>query len=1192
MLPAVKNRIKISSASLILFIFLFLVFSYSCFAADKPAQLIRVRTFSLRTIPAERAILILKQLGLGDTVVHIPKTNAISVTADSIELSKAQTIVELVDSNQPYVVERVDVNELSQQLTAAEIISKLPAEIKAGTLKSAPAKGPSASIIESDKGDIIIIAPKAYLQTIRTTIENAVSEVLTKTEEDKSSKADETKASIQQDVNLPAEEQPINETLGPNAVVELNLDPNTDISIVKEPVKVAVRTENVQDQMFDEMVKQLESARAKTEPGQSETEEAILPDGNEPAEANAVQPAALQEPPAAAEVNEAIALGGDSNQAESQPQEQAPLDDFEKRVLDQLAKQQPQDEEPAGQADELKDRSLTLAARKESPEQVWGLKDTEQEAADDTQAGETADEQFRQSNVSVFDELDIPNADQMFTLNMQEKVSIVSLIELVGKCLGLDYLYDEQKVKGEVTLKVQGPMSVRQLYQTLESVLRFQGLVMSRKGKLVTIRPAAEAIDADATFADTGIKAGDVIVTNVLHLQYIDTATAARLLTEMKLGAAINQIPESRVIIVTEFAYRMARIEKLLAMIDVPGPPKQFKMRIMKYTMAEILVPKVKALAEQLGTVQVSMGADVSQAGMYGTAAYSRTRPTRIASPAQPQQPGQPAAAAHPTQARGEAAASTVYIDYDQRTNRILMIGVESDIELIDELIDSLDVPQKDLREIREYEITYIGAEDVKNYLSELGIITAASTTSRGGYYGTRTFRGETVGQEGMPPGAVQQQQQMLAQQAGQQFTSEGGLVGEPQVVLLESTNSLLVNATPEQHENIARIISYVDREAVETAIPFRIYKLENTTPEKITEILNNLIEKTIKDEQGKVQKRITREEEIAIVPDENTFSVIVYASKKNQEWIAELIKTLDKRRPQVLIDVILAEVSRTDDFDFDLQLATKLPEMVAGGKMDVVPSVGSTTFLEGTRHEYSTISGTAKGFYSDRHIQALLTAMQTKSYGRILAKPKILVNDGEEGTISTTDTTNVQISEIIVPDQGSPQTTTKFEPVSAGITLTITPNISEGDLLLLQIDLSRSGFTTQGSITQPPDTSENKVTTVVTVPNEKTIILGGLLQLNQSKGGSKVPVLGDIPLVGGAFRTTKNRDKESKLYIFVKANILRPDDTLKGLSGLEHISNRSREAFEEFEDKLHRYEDWPGIKPKPMEPERVLEQE
>jgi len=430
--------------------------------------------------------------------------------------------------------------------------------------------------------------------------------------------------------------------------------------------------------------------------------------------------------------------------------------------------------------------------------------------------------------------------------------------------------------------------------------------------------------------------------------------------------------------------------------------------------------------------------------------------------------------------------------------------------------------------------------------------------------------------------------------------------VEEPQVVIIESTNSLLVNATAEQHIQIATIISYVDSVTLADAIPYEIYPLENQNPVDLAAVLQQLIQETVKDKAGKIQKVVKKQEDIAIVPDESTFSIIVYASKKNQEWIRKLIKTLDKRRPQVLIDVTLVEINRTDKFEYDLELISSFPNLdltsglVGGGFWDTSEIIKLFEDTEERRgrsrfQEVSSRKGTGKGFYGSVHIQALLTLMQTKNYGRVLAKPKILVNDNETGTISTQTTTYVaRTSSTAIPTgETVVSSTTTFDEFASGINLDITPHISEGDLLRLEIEMKRSTQESAGGTNAPPpDKTENIINTIVTVPDDSTIILGGILTLDQGKDGGKVPILGDIPIVGGLFRNIDNSDIESKLYIFVKANILRPSEVEKGLPDLKRISDRNRMAFETSEKKFQQYEQWPGAKSEPMDPLHVLEAE
>jgi type II secretory pathway component GspD/PulD (secretin) len=796
----------------------------------------------------------------------------------------------------------------------------------------------------------------------------------------------------------------------------------------------------------------------------------------------------------------------------------------------------------------------------------------------------------------------IVDGNEVLDIKLPEKLTIDALLGLVGEYLHLDYMYDATKIRGDVTLKLQGKLDgkirVKDLYPLLESVLKFKGLVMTRKGNLVTIVQADTALDIDPMLIDdkTGeIKTGDVIITRIFQLRHIDAESAKNLLTSMKVALAndINtSAGDSGILIVTGFAYRMKRIEQLLSMVDIPGEPKQFRSRQLKYTMAESLSTKVKALAEQLGTVSITIGA----------------APT---APARPTTPRGRAARTRPT-VKPKApvpAKEGVYIEADERTNRILMIGLDSQLNMVEELIESLDVQKQDLRNLRLYDIQHVGAEEVQQKLQELGIISRGAVSSR-----SRSGAGRITATQRRAPTARSAAAAKGAPTAATAVVDvkSGALVEEPQVIVVEATNSLLVNATPEQHEQIVTIISYVDSETLESANPYEIYPLENQKPEDLAAILEKLIQETVQDKEGKVERVVQRrEEDIVIVPDPSTFSIIVYASRKNQEWIRNLIKTLDRRRPQVLIDVTLVEVTKGDAFTYDLDAVTAFPDLLnTSGVLGGVGGKSIDTILSSLagsgdpnnpgkpkRNRYmeaSSSGGVGRGFYADHHIQALLTLMQSKSYGRVLARPKILVNDGMAGTISTTTTTNVKLSgSIIPPTQGGSQiTTTSFQAYDAGVNLTITPNISEGDLLLLEIQLQRSDFLQGTSTEAPPDLLSSDIQTIVTVPNNRTIILGGMLKLNQTKGSSKVPLLGDLPLIGTLFRSTSNSALDSKLYIFVKANILRPNETLTGLPELVRISGEQQRAFEKAETEFQEYQNWPGIKPQPMDPLKVLEAE
>jgi len=1029
---------------------------------DDKSEAVKHKIFTLRNISAQQGKEYLDELGIG-TVSQLPGTDALLITAQPYELTKAVAILQVVDAEQRYVIKSICSASDIKNLPSNAQIAMAIGHISIGSFSSPPiSTATPKAIIDSHGDNVLVIAPASQMENILLAIEQ---------------------------LQKPKQRQVLQ---------------TTELS---EPKSTTVK-EN------QEVLQTIEAE-----------------------ETSAV--ARLPEPASA------------SGSERAQPKAQA-----EQIAVERAQQPQPRAELPGSEAEQV-------VIPTSPPKQIAELTPT----------------------IPSYSPESIANGEEMLKLNLPEKLSVIDLLGLVGEYLHLDYMYDPAKVKGEVALKLhgklRGELRVKDLYPLLESVLKFRGFVTTRKGNLVTIVPKDEALEIDPALVKTGvgkIGRGDVIVTRVFELQHIDTGSATSLLQAMKLSVAVSPIAETRTLIVTGYAYRMPRIEQLLEMVDKPGEPRKFRFRQLRFTMARTLAEKVKTLAEQLGTVSVSISISTTEPTLTrrpGESAAAFTRRSRAAQgrPRQPQAP--------------QPAQPSVYLDADERTNRILMIGIEEQLGIVGQLIDALDVEQQDLRNLQLYKIEHVEAKEVREKLEELGIIGGRQTT-------TTPSR--------ITAGAQPREQSRTPRPSTTVTTETEPLVEEPQVVVIESTNSLLVNATPEQHTQISTIIGYVDSETLIEEIPYKLYPLENQSPGHLAEVLEKLIQETVLDKEGKIETVIKKkEEQITIVPDPNTFSLIVYASKKNQEWIASLIKQLDKRRPQVLIDVTLVEISKTDEFNYDLDLVSGIPDITAtSGLVGAIDPNIINKLLASGRSQFVDLranKGIGTGFYGDRHINLLLSAMQQKNYGRVLAKPKILVNDNAQGTIQTTDTTYVTKKSSTPWSTGAAgqqatviETAVDFQGYDAGITLDITPHISEGELLRLDVALTRSDF---GTITgdRPPDTTASEISTTVTVPNGSTIILGGMLKLNQSKGGSKVPILGDLPIVGGAFRTISNSDLQRKLYVFVKAEIIRPAETLAaGLPDLERISDRNRMAFQSYEMEFQQYKDWPGFKPKPMDPIRVLE--
>ena len=903
-------------------------------------------------------------------------------------------------------------------------------------------------------------------------------------------------------------------------------------------------------------------------------------------------------------------------------------------------------------------------------------------------------------------------------LTMPTTVKITELLELVGKQLKLNYMYDPLLIKGDVQLYIyNGKIKVRELYSLVESVLKFKGFVMTRNGNLVTVARVTDSMIIDSPIIGEGenVTKGNVIVTKIFKVKHIDTATAQKTLTDMRLGISIQSIPEYGKMIITGYAYRMDRIQKVLDMVDLPGKIRVFRYRMLDFLTPSELAPKLQVLANELKTISISVSSKAAAAAKparVDTSKMSTTERRKYAIDKARRDAAERLRVKNSKTSAstiGAATSKTVYLDIDDRTNRILMIGLSESVDIVEDLIDVLDVKRQGIRLIRQYKIQFVDASMVIDILSELGVTAAGArpVTPVRGRTPLPSSRGASPG-DGPKISLLMETNSLLinatyekheeimviidhvdvenpdertikryeiehvdtqeildtlmelgittAPSSGSSNSRYGSttkgrlpssktpprattpavsssfsepMADEPQIAVLETTNSLLVNATARQHASIEMVKAFVDVLPDTDSTPYVVYQLGNQDPIELKKELDVLVDATIaastdsapsKSGSSSTAKIInTRkssgtkaaDERITIVADEETRSLVVYASKKNQKWIGDLIATLDAYRSQVLLDVTLVEISKDNEFILDLDLVTKAGGLIPGDSFTQMTKAGisGVSGLIGSGDwgrriaEAGVTNGSGKAFYADRHIQGLFELMDKKNYGRVLARPSILVKDNQEGEINATKTIYVgqEKTNVITGTTSNLSTTSDvtFTDYSSGITLTITPHIASDKLLQLDILLDRTDFdpsdpgtATFGdrTVPKPLNTVSSKVGTTAILPNGATIILGGIETITQTKSVTKIPILGDIPIIGALFRGIDESDKQTKLYVFVKANIIRPGDELTGTSDIERISRKKRDAFEAEEVKFQKLRAVPGIEPNPMDPQRILE--
>jgi len=1228
------------------------------FALDwsAPSGTVDYKMVSLAHISPERGKELLAQLGIG-TVSRMPGTNSLLVTAEAGELRKVVTVLGIVDSTEEYSIQRLGPATSADKLPSRDRIADAVGNMVIGTFANPPhSTSKVKAIIDTHGGVVWAIAPLFQLQDIRLAIELGPDVLKQRKESAQYARAGAAAPTVQAaDMGGPSAGE---KSQQPEKIHSAQPGADRPGQTVM-PKDMEERLRQLRQRAIEAQAKHQSAPVAETPAAVPTSDTKAPPDTSTsqtqtqpetPATAAETQPGTPvtppQTPPVPAPVPEPAPAQSSSLLGQSNTESAAPSEPNVPQTTPENTPGTPEPAKPAPvEQPALKPGQIVPPEAGKSPESGSPLaapapdakitapeiKITAPEAKTTAPETKTAASEVKAASPSaqptsapaLYEPGEFPNGDRVINLTLPEKLPVIQLLDLVGKYLNLSYVYDPAKVTGDVTVKLngnlQGQMRVKDLYLLLESVLQFKELVMTRhKDNIVKIVPKAEIMNIDPELVSPEcrtVDAGDSVVSRVFNLKYIDTVSADNLLQQMGLSERVTSVAESKTLIVTAYAHRMARIEQLLSLVDKPGEPRLFRFKQLRYTMAQSLAEKVKALAEQLESVTVTVGeAEATTAAaarlpgetdVAWKARMARIRAATAAAAAArgPTVPGRPPMA---------EAKPGVYLDADERTNRILMIGIKAQLDVVNQLVETLDVEQQELRTLELYRIKHVDADEVAKKLQELGVISKlpeSATLGQNRNPSQSRITGPTATATPRPTSPTPETPAVEV--------TESGVVGEPQVVVVESTNSLLVNATLEQHAKIASIIEYVDSEMDVGEIPYKIYPLENSTPDHLAEVLQSLIQETMeeKNKEGKIEKTvISKEEKIKIVPDPNTYSLVVYASKKNQEWIQSLVKQLDKRRPQVLIDVTLVEVTKTDAFNYDLNLIQSIPNLTAtsgitgtiipGGatgagaitSSDIINKLNTTgrdRFID-----LQSDSGQGTAFYGDRHINALLTAMQSKNYGRVLAKPKLLVNDNELGNIKTADITYIEKTSAIPVNSGAAgnqttlvQTSKDFQEYQAGIEMNITPHISEGDLLRLVIELTRSDFRETASVDRPPNKTESSVKTAVTVPDGSTIILGGMIKLNQHKGGSKVPLLGDIPLIGTLFRSVNNANTESKLYVFVKAEIIRPAASLTGgMEDLEKLSEKNRTAFEKHELEFQNYQDWPGVKSKAIRPPKVLD--
>ena len=359
-------------------------------------------------------------------------------------------------------------------------------------------------------------------------------------------------------------------------------------------------------------------------------------------------------------------------------------------------------------------------------------------------------------------------------------------------------------------------------------------------------------------------------------------------------------------------------------------------------------------------------------------------------------------------------------------------------------------------------------------------------------------------------------------------------------------SNSVIVSANDYITNNIKDTLKQLDDD-VKTDSSIEVIYLKFAKAQEVASILSS-VSSRFKNSNDKDQTIITHHEK--------TNSLVISSDQNNINNIKNLISKLDIRRAQVLVEAIIVELSETAANTLGVEsvfsganseeIPIGMTRLNSSGP-DLVSIIGSASDQDNAALSSSAVASilNSKGLVAGigdltpggDNFAAIVNAIQEDKNSNILSKPSILAMDNETAKSSDGQEIPVTTGESLGSNNQNPFRTTSRQEV--GISLEVTPQINEGNSVLLDIKIEVSGVA--GVVSSGVDLITNKRTieTTALVENNEIMVLGGLIDEDLQENVNKVPVLGSIPIFGKLFQSSSESAVKRNLMIFIKPTIM-----------------------------------------------------
>jgi general secretion pathway protein D len=683
---------------------------------------------------------------------------------------------------------------------------------------------------------------------------------------------------------------------------------------------------------------------------------------------------------------------------------------------------------------------------------------------------------------------------------------IVQVINLISELTGKSFLVDD-KVRGKVTIIAPTEVTLDEAYQIFLSVLEIQGFTIVPQGPIIKIVPSRDVKDNPIpTATDTQhpfSPATESFVTQLVPLQYADANDIRGLLTPLvsKESSLLAYAPTNS-LIVTDTVANINRLLKIITALDVEAPSAIFKVVMLKFAQAEQIANALRSAVE---------GLPEPGAGTAAPPGAEAAPPPGVQPAARGRRPAQATA--------GQRTQRGPRIIPDARTNSLVLIATRADMNTLEDLIVKLDVRTPEGRgQIHVYYLQYANAEELAQVLTaQSGEITRTLSP-------TTTPTGAPPTPGGLPP------------------PTPGGLPPPTPGGLPPTTSTVGTQTTRRQGV------------------------VGGTTPLGIS-----------------------------IVADKPTNSLVITAPPEAYALIKEIIQKLDVRRSQVLVETLIAEVTLNKALSLGVEWrainspnGTQVFASSTGSTQTgllnstLAPIGGATTGTTSTPTNplAGLTSLASQGFLVGLlrtititpdpsnpnstvqilNIPLLLRAFQGDTDVNILSTPNLVTTDNEEAEIIVGEERPFLRSEQTQPLGGvvnNTSTVRTFDFKNTGITLRVTPQISQGKTVRLKLVQEVKNFVSESEVGAVTTTLRSAKTTVI-VDDTQTIVIGGLISNDSNEAKTSVPCLGNIPIFGWAFKQSSISKRKTNLLIFLTPHIITsPED-------IDRVTTHERQRLEQ----------------------------